>query len=204
MLPKPKPIDGQLRLFDEPLTRLPNQSNHAIARNVLGSFVEDLTAQLFNGTRLQTDSRCPYYPDIALTCRISPTRWSNIYLECKSAGLSNQTFIYKGRLEKDWTFAQDHKLIYVIWHHSAYVGRAETFNELKALFLSKIKAVYLVPFESIDEICSSLRLEKLNTKYGHKPGLAGEAYGSGYRFPIKAIEKVTHQRIEWNIKWPKS
>ncbi len=163
-------------MFDEPL------GGHAHARNILGYFVEDLTAKLFNGQRYRTDSRCEYCPDVFAR---------GIYLECKAAGRSNQTFIYSGRLEKDRAFSALNELVYVVWHHSAYTKLAETVSELRALFLAKMKAIYVVPFAFIDAICRQLEPEPLNSKYG---GTDRVTYGSGYRINVRELSG-------FNIGW---
>lgn len=175
-LPGFKTERRQQRLFDEEI------SGHAYARNILGSFVEDLTAHLFRGRRFKTDSRCEYCPDVLA---------SGIYLECKSAGKSRQTFIYAGRLVKDRAFAQSHRLAYVIWHHTASVATARTERELLHLLLANMKWLYLVPFEFIDDACQGIKLEPLNSKYG---GTDRNVYGSGYRLRISLFEPF---KIPW-------
>jgi hypothetical protein len=168
-LPSTKRRDDQLR-FELPL------GSHAYARNILGDFVEELTAKLFRGRRLKTDSRCDYCPDIEAR---------GLYIECKSAGRSRQTFIYAGRLEKDREFAREHRLVYIVWHHTAYTKECDTDVELRCMFLARLRSIYIVPFEFIDELLRGREAEPLNSKYG---GTDRQTYGSGFRISVRELE----------------
>lgn len=176
-LPKTKRRDAQLR-FELPL------GSHAYARNILGDFVEELTAGLFRGRRLSTDSRCDYCPDIEAR---------GLYVECKSAGRSRQTFIYAGRLEKDRAFAREHHLVYVIWHHTAYTLEADTDVELRCLFLARLRSIYIVPFAFIDELLREREAEPLNSRYG---GTNRQVYGSGFRISIRELEQFKFEIVQ--------
>lgn len=182
MLPGYKHPDLQRHLF----TVEHPTPTHALARNVIGDFVENLTALIFNGKRFKSDSRCKYCPDVWI---------KGIFIECKAAGRSKQTFIYQGRLEKDKEFAKEFDLVYCIWHHTAYTKRAATDMELRWLFLSKMKAIYLVPFSEILAVIKrcNIKSEQLNSKYG---GTNRTTYGTGYRINIRELEPF---KLEWEL-----
>lgn len=169
-LPAKRPLVRQLR-FELPL------GSHAYARNILGDFVEELTAKLFRGRRLRTDPRCDYCPDVEAR---------GLYVECKSAGRKRQTFIYSGRLEKDRAFASEHQLVYIIWHHSAYTMEAETDVELRCLFLSRLRSIYIVPFSFIDRLLRGREAKPLNSGYG---GTCLKTYGSGFRISLGELSE---------------
>lgn len=169
----------QLTLWDMPL------GNHGHVRTVLGDFVEDLTAMLFGGRRHKTDCTKDYCPDVSVVER-------DLYLECKAAGLSRQTFIYAGRIERDRKFAAHHGLYYAIWHHRARTVLASTVSELQQLFLASMQCIYVVPFAVIDALCKSP--QKLNSKYGHSD--TNPVYGSGYR--IRLQDLTPWRLIEWS------
>lgn len=187
--PQHKANDQQLPLWEQPL------GNHGTVRTTLGDFVEELTAMFFHGKRFRTDSTADYCPDVLFG--------EDIYAECKSAGSTNQTFVYAGRLERDREFAKQYELVYVIWHHRAPTKQAGTEHELRCLFLKCMRAIYVVPFAEIDRITSKMKIEKLNSKY--KYGISGGSkfYGSGYRIPLKSIRQGEHVLIEFNHRHQK-
>lgn len=181
----PKNRDSQRQLWapeDPPL------GNHGHVRTVLGDFAEELTAKLFGGRRHKTDSTCGYCPDVVR---------GTVYFECKAMGRSNQTFIYSGRLEKDREFAGEHWLGYVVWWHAVDTSRAETAGELRALMLSQLRGVFVVPFEAIDTIAAGKPVEPLNSKYG-RSNEAGSLYGSGVR--ISSTELLPWLFAAWEIE----
>lgn len=178
-----KSRDVQSTLWDFPI------GNHGHVRTVLGDFVEDLTALLLGGKRHKTDSTKDYCPDVSVIER-------DAYFECKAAGLSKQTFVYEGRVERDRDFAAHHGLFYVIWHHRTETKLARTVNELKQMFLANMQRVYIVPFMVIDDYCRSHTPEKLNSKYGKHSD--AETYGSGYRINLRDIAE--YAVIEWNTE----
>ena len=171
----------QLLIWDPPL------GNHGHVRNVIGNLVEDLTAALIDGHRHKTDSRAEYCPDVSA---------DNVYYESKAAGRSRQTFIYSGRLIKDRLFTADYNLKYVIWHHQAETKTAKTVGELERLILRSMRSVYIVPFSSVDTICSALAEEKLNSKYG---GTCRKTYGSGYRISIKLLSEFMIAHLPYGL-----
>jgi len=178
---KPKSDNCQPWLFDADQYRLLRKANgdfnHGLARVVIGDFFENLTAKYFQGTRCKTDSRCDYCPDVAL---------SNSYLEVKAAGRSKQTFIYEGRLEKDRKFSETHVLSYVVWSHSISVHDFENVSSLVESLRNSIECFFLVPVGAVLEVCSELRLTKLNSKYGNSD--SNDLYGSGYRIPLSKLK----------------
>jgi hypothetical protein len=184
-LPKAKVSNPQTFLWEQPI------GNHGHVRTTLGDFAEDLTALLFHGTRLRTDSRADYCPDIFVE--------DGIYLECKTSGLSRQTFVYEGRLNKDREFAASHHLLYVVWCHSLATNESKTIEELKRQFLLSINCIYLIPFSEIDRIALENAPVKLNSHYGHSD--TNPVYGSGYRIPISKFASCIHQKIEWSTAW---
>jgi hypothetical protein len=183
MLPGFKSNDEQLVLFQQHIVL----GNHGHVRTILGDFAESLTANLFEGYRYRTDSRCKYCPDI--------TTRSGIYLEVKTLGKSNHTFIYEGRLKKDRAFYDaGNKLFYVLWHHSADTRICTDDFELKCLFLSTLKRIVLVEFPVMETVAKMSAVTKLNSKYGHSD--SNPTYGAGYRIPISRILKAKHLEID--------
>lgn len=182
-----KPIsDPQLRLWDEPL------GNHGHVRIVIGDFVEELTALLFDGVRHKTDSTKDYCPDVSVP-------QLDLFLECKAAGRSNETFVYSGRMERDATFAETNRLFYVIWHHTANTMQARTVNELKSLLLSRLQSIYIVPFGVIEFLSLSISdIVKLNSHYGLTNGDKKKEYGSGYR--IKLSKLADYKFMDWQVE----
>lgn len=169
-LSKPKSTEQQLRLWDEPL------GNHGHVRTVLGDMAELLTAKFFGGVRYKTDSTADYSPDVVVG--------NDQYLEVKAAGLSKQTFIYAGRVQKDEEFSKEHHLAYVIWWHKVKTSRASTVQELQYLFLNNLLGVFVVPWKEVYAIVKTLPEEKLNSHYGHH---GTGHYGSGYRLSISSL-----------------
>lgn len=177
-LPSFKSIERQSFLWDDAI------GNHGHARTVLGDFAEDLTAKLLRGRRYKTDCRAEYCPDIGAL---------DAYFECKTAGRSNQTFVYEGRLEKDRRFASEHPLFYVVWHHSANTLVAASSRDLQRLFLATLKQILVVPFGGIDQLAGKFGKTPLNSKYGHSD--TNPIYGAGYRIPVSALLTVEHMTI---------
>lgn len=177
-LPGFKTTNRQSFFWDEPL------GNHGHARTVLGDFAEELTARLTRGRRYRTDSRADYCPDVFAF---------GTYFECKSAGRSNQTFVYAGRLEKDAAFAETRPLFYVVWHHAANTLIAADDRELKTLFLASLKAIYVVPFAEVRRLALESELTPLNSKYGHSD--SNPTYGAGYRIPVSRLRSANHLAI---------
>ncbi len=177
-LSKPKSTEQQLRFWDEPL------GNHGHVRVVLGDMAEVLTAKFFGGVRYRTDSTADYSPDVVV---------GNQYLEVKACGLSKQTFIYSGRVQKDEKFSKEHHLAYVIWWHSVKTSRASTVAELQYLFLNNLLGVFIVPWDEIYKLIKTLPEEKLNSHYGkHGTG----QYSSGYRLNITSL--LPYQVMQFN------
>src|ERR1022692_1608184 len=110
--------DLQMRLWS------PAIYSHAYCRNYLGEIVEEATEKLTGGRRHKTQSNADYCPDVSA---------GEIYYECKSAGRQNQTFVYRGRLEKDLLFAAEHILLYAVWHHAVDTAKVATVDELRAM-----------------------------------------------------------------------
>lgn len=109
------------------------------------------------------------------------------YVECKAVGRSNQAFVYAGRLEKDRRFvALGHDLSYFIVRHDVDTLKASTVQQLESMVASQIMAMYHVPFAAIDQTCSTLPEEKLNSKYGRHGN--DRCYGSGFRMTLSTFE----------------
>ncbi len=179
-----KSEDTQLRLWDKwdkPI------GNHGNARVVIGELVEELTEKLTGGRRHKTNSLADYCPDVSVAHINGQYIW---YYECKAAGKNRETFIYGGRLKKDREFAKQHSLYYIIWHHTTDTTKAETELELRKMVKENMKFVYAVPFVAIDQLCSRLKLEKLNSGYGNPEN---PLYGEGYRLKLRYFD---HWKIE--------
>lgn len=181
MLPATKGNQYQLKFWDDPV------KGHGHARFIIGELVEIVLANVLKGIRYSTDSNCWYCPDISV---------KDTFIECKAVGKTKEAFIYGGRLEKDYKFAQSNKLIYGIWHHKADTKLAQTKEDLIALIFKETVCIYLVSFNEIYDLAKSRPVEKINSKYGY--GDSGRpTYGTGYRLPLKLIEQLTHYKIEW-------
>lgn len=175
----PKCIDQQAALWDMPI-RSPAQ-----VRNIIGDLAERLTVELTGGVRHKTDSTADYCPDVVD---------GDDYFESKAAGRSRITFVYGGRLHKEDLFTlQIKRLWYVVWHHTAKTTGIGTVEALEKLVLVSMKAVYVVPFPKVLEVCGRLKVEKLNSGYG---GTDRKTYGSGYRIPLRLLEDFILARYE--------
>jgi len=165
----------QLRLFDEPLR------GHGHVRVVSGNMAETMTAAFTGGTRISTDSRADYCPDV-----VAEIEGRKVFIECKAVGLSNETFVYHGRLEKDRLFAAEHSLMYAIWRHRAATKKCSTVQQLQAAWLTSLEAAYLVPFKDFFDIAIGSGIEKLNSAYGSSR-TQPKMYGSGYRVRLAKL-----------------
>lgn len=160
-------------LFDVPL------GNHGHARTVIGDLAERLTARLTGGRRHRTQGTADYCPDVS---------FRGTFFESKAAGLSKQTFVYAGRLEKDRRFVRKgNPLSYVIWHHGADTKLARTVRELEELVLANLRCVHVVPFPCFDAVCRTLPEEKLNSGYGGHVNRS-KVYGSGFRVFLRLLD----------------
>lgn len=115
------------------------------------------------------------------------------FFEAKAVGRSRTAFVYAGRLEKDRRFCASNSLTYIIWHHVADTQIAKTVRELEELVLGCVRAVYVVPFARLDELCMMKKLEPLNSRYGRHS--AGDTYGSGYRIRLGELEEFCQLRL---------
>lgn len=171
--------ERQGQLFDQPL------GNHGRVRNVIGDLAERTIEALLGGRRHKDDSQCDYCPDVSV---MSPA--GRVYVECKSVGQSNQAFIYSGRLEKDFLFAESRLLFYGILSHRMATKDYRYVSHIQREFFLHLDAFYLVPFLEIAKLCQ--KEENLNSNYG---GTDRKIYGRGFRFPLKAVEDW--RAVEW-------
>lgn len=151
--------------------------NHGRCRTAIGQYFEAKTASTFGGTLLRTDSRCDYCPDVEVP---------DGYLEVKAVGLSNQTFIYDGRLMKDLKFSRRNNLKYVIWRHNVATNSVDNLAELYHQLSLNTLACYVVPFRAIWGLLKDKQPQKLNSKYGRS--LENPTYGAGYRIPLGLLK----------------
>lgn len=189
--PLPNPIHTQLDLFflSKPL------GNHGHVRTTLGSFAELLTCKLFDASRHQQSSTFNYCPDISKYLPYSNRR---LYIECKTCGRTNQTFIYSGRLLKDLEFSRKNILYYAIYSHNTDTLHSDTVEDLQYLFLKNLKCLYFVPFEVIYEQAMSSPACKLNSKYGRSDKYP-ENYGEGRRISLKNLEEYIMIEFQFNL-----
>lgn len=181
---------SQLRLFEQPL------GNHGHRRTVIGKYYEMLTASFLRGHRHKTNSQADYCPDISL-------RWpfgGPLYLECKAVGRSRTAFVYKGRLERDYEFAQSHALGYVIWHHFVKTNDIETVEALHRELGANTLRFYIVPFHVVWELVADRQPEKLNSKYGRSHEYPGN-YGMGYKLPLRWLDAADIEPFEWRPEY---
>lgn len=164
----------QASLFDEPL------GGHGHIRTVIGDITERLTAK-FVGGRLHKDIAGFYCPDVSTLIKSR-----RVFIECKAAGRSRQTFIYAGRLTKDLEFSGQADLLYAILHHKTQTKQAQTVGQLQTLFLASLAAFYLVPFGAIYSHAKAAGKTKINGSYGKRSG--EKIYGAGYRISLKKLD----------------
>ncbi len=175
-------------LFEEMLT------GHGHVRTVVGDAVEELSVLYLNGERHRTDSRADYCPDISR--KVGRRRQ---YFECKGVGRSRTPFIYAGRLAKDKRLvAHGYDLSYVIWHHGARTKLFSTVTELRQGLLTNMRALYIIPFSAIAEVCSHLKEEKLNSAYGHAVDNR-KTYGSGFRLNLSLLSSFVVETFEQGL-----
>lgn len=216
-------LSGHKSSTSQPLLWHTPLGNHGHARTVVGALAERLTARLVGGVRHKTDCRADYCPDVSvghvaenrarqlvqdrLSCgdrgpydgHRSMT-WDDAKIPTGSAtyfeskAVRGQAFVYAGRLLKDREFTRSHRLVYVIWYHGAATKEASTVEQLEALVLANMRAVYVVPFCAIAAVCGTLREEKLNSKYGRSNGCKN--YGSGFRFSVSRLERWCHRKYD--------
>lgn len=168
-----KSTEKQPLLWDEPLR------GHGHVRFIIGDLVERLVAERLGGIRRKNDCRCDYCPDVV----VDGTR----YVECKAVGRSNQVFVYAGRLDKDRRFVElGNDLSYFILRHDVDTLAASTVQQLEAMVVEGTVAMYHMPFAIIDQACSKLPEEKLNSKYGRHGN--DQCYGSGFRMTLSLFE----------------
>lgn len=173
---KPIAQSTQLFLFDYEIDRpliVDGKYSMGRARAIAGAFFEGLTVGALGGCRHRTDSRCDYCPDVSI---------GNEYFEVKGAGLSGEFLIYKGRLEKDATFAKHHPLTYIVWSHGADFLKATCEIGLKALIQASLKGYYRIPFDVLHAKAMTVTPTKLNSAYGHSD--TNPIYGEGYRMKL--------------------
>jgi hypothetical protein len=178
----PKSPWKQAQMFDLPI------GNHGHIRTIIGDTVENLTCRVFGGVRHKTQSTADYCPDISI-----PAARPILYLECKAAGLSNQTFVYEGRLEKDRIFSKANELLYVIWWHKLATKTIQTEGELRSKLLESFRGLYIIRFKYIDQLAKAIPATPLNSHYGHSD--TNKLYGSGIRLPLKLFHTVPHTFI---------
>lgn len=177
--------EKQLLLFE------PQLGNHGHIRTLIGDLAEELTAEYLGGRRHKTQGTSEYCPDVSR---------GGVYFESKAVGKTRCAFVYKGRLEKDRAFAQQHPLAYVIWHHLADTTSVTSVPDLRALVLKTLRTVFIVPFSAIDRICRGLSAERLNSKYGnHNDNRPGKMYGSGYRIRLKLLDRWAHETFAGGV-----
>ena len=151
--------------------------NHGRIRTAIGDYFEKRTAQHVSGSIHKTDCRCDYCPDVSA---------DGIYYEVKAAGNSRQTFIYEGRLERDFEFAKRNELFYFVWSHRVDTSTVSTIAELKERLGQQTKGFAIVPFEFIYKLCKMKPAEKLNSNYGNS--ILNPTYGAGYRISLSSLK----------------
>jgi hypothetical protein len=180
-------VQGLLFDVDEFIsTRCPTgELNHGRVRTAIGNYFELKTARLVRGRVHKTDCRCDYCPDVSAESK---------FFEVKAAGNSGQTFIYAGRLEKDFEFSQANELWYVVWRHRVDTSQVETIQQLKQELQRNTLGYALCPFSFIYELCKQKPPTKLNSKYGGSD--TNPLYGSGYRIAVSSLKEYWHEQAE--------
>lgn len=139
---------------------------------MIGELAERIICSRIGGHRHKTDSRCDYCPDVSV---------GSMFFECKAVGLTNQMFIYAGRLNNDRLFAANHMLWYAVVHHRTSTKKWCTVKELETAVITSIRCIYLIPFSVVSAKC--IKEVPLNSKYGSSQSNK-RLYGSGFRLPL--------------------
>ncbi len=136
---------------------------------------------MLGGKVHKTDCRCDYCPDVS---------FGKKFYEVKACGNSGQTFIYEGRLEKDYEFSQTHELFYVVWRHRVDTSLVSTIADLKRELEANTLGYAICPFEFIYKLCKQKPPTPLNSKYGSSD--SNPVYGSGYRISVSGLKEYWH------------
>lgn len=181
-LPKPRRRPDQGTLFDvDPLL-----TSTGAARSWVGDFFEEATAVLTGATRLRTDGRLPWCPDLQFSARH--------FLESKAVGQSGQMIVYEGRANKDADNLRRRRarLTYVIWRHRFRTTTATSHGELRRGLAEGVEYVLLIDFAELHAILRKIPPRKVNTVYtiaGRRNGYGSESkgYGIGWTISLRSL-----------------
>lgn len=120
-------------------------TSYAMTRPWIGDFFEEATCELTGAQRLKTDASC-ICPDLLLP--------NGVYVECKGVGRSNQSLVYKHRVDKyDAFMAEGNKLVYVFWRHKFQFPEGSKMGlfHVRAELAKMTYAAIFVPAEKVHE-----------------------------------------------------
>jgi hypothetical protein len=168
-------------------------SRHS-ARNWVGDFFEQATANLSQALRYRESCLCPICPDL---------RWSSrAFFEVKGVGRSDRAIIYQGRLKKDRRLVEETgcDLHYWFWRHKHPVTESETKGQLQAGLAAAAYQVIIVRLADVERYCLSREVRCLNTAYTKrnvplKYGSEKNGYGYGWAVPMTALLSVSQLRV---------
>lgn len=163
--------EKQLMLFNKDV----GLGNHGHRRHWIGQMTELFLSLLLDAQRIKQNPLKDYCPDL---------KKGEHYIESKAVGKNGQSFVYEGRLDKDWIFSRHHSLWYVIVRHRADTTKHQFLSSLVQDYLNSFECLYVIPFHAYYSICRQQPLTNLNSGYG---GRDRKVYGKGYRISLGAI-----------------
>lgn len=163
------------------------------ARNWVGDFFEQATANVSSAVRYKDSSQFKICPDLG---------WGPLALfEVKGVGRSNSSIIYQGRLKKDRELvdANNVDLHYWFWRHSHAVKQSPTKQQLRTNLAAATYQVLVVDLAEVERYCWSRQVKVLNTAYTKagaplKYGSTEKGYGLGWSVSMKQMLARCEQR----------
>lgn len=152
----------------------------AQTRHATGDFAEELVVKQFGGRRMTTDGQADICPDVELS--------KTDYLEVKSVRAIGQGIIYEHIIDRAQRFVRRNrvKLRYAFVIHDTKPKDSPDLFALRAEMATNIKAIILVPFETIVGLTQTLKMEVMNYRSKAKSGKPDEPM-PGWRIPNKQL-----------------
>jgi len=163
------------------------------ARNWVGDFFEQATANVTSAVRYKDSSQLKICPDLG---------WSPLAMfEVKGVGRSNSSIIYQGRLKKDRELvdANNVDLHYWFWRHSHAVKQSPTKQQLRVNLAAATFQVLVVDLFAVEQYCWSRPVKVLNTAYTRtgaplKYGSTEKGYGLGWSVSMRQLLSLCELR----------
>lgn len=211
-LPLPKLSVTPRTLFPvETLESLEQPITSAAARNVIGDFYEEATANITGAHRLRTSSNHHVCPDLRYRHHRYPDKGkrSRIFFESKAVGNTRHVIIYENRWSKDHQWLRKHKakLYYCIWSNCHTLGTTPTISGIHKALAHHTLSLFIIPTTgstSLATLLPALPLRVLNTAYIQSGPNAGRrlgygckssSVGVGWSVPLKQIAQLCHREF---------